>query len=169
MPAVDLSQVPSFYHAYINNVQSSDLASALREERNTLIEILRGIDELKWDYRYAEGKWSIKEMVQHLIDSERIFGYRALCIARGEKASLPGFDENEYAQNSDSDRRKGADLLKELILVHEGTTLLFQSFTPQMLQLKGTANGKSIYVEAIGFIAIGHSLHHLKVLKERYL
>lgn len=169
MSAIDLSLVPSFYHGYINNVKTTNLNEAFREERKGIMGILSKLSEENWNYRYAEGKWSIKEMVQHLIDAERIFAYRALCIARGETASLPGFDENNYAAHSDSDRRSGKELFHELSIVHEGTALLFASFTPQMLQSKGIANGKTIYAEAIGFITVGHTLHHLKVLNERYM
>ena len=169
MPRPDLNRVPSFYHGYINGVKESELNAAFEKNLSEIPSFLQNIPEEKWNYRYAEGKWSIKEMVQHIIDAERIFSFRALCFARGEEASLPGFDENTYAANSKADDRSKADLLEELKAVQHSTCLLFKSFDDDQLNSAGIANQNSIYVNAIGFIINGHALHHKKVLEGRYL
>lgn len=165
----DLTRVPEYYHKYINLVPHEDLKELLEQHENNNYGFLKNIPEDKWDYRYAPGKWSIKELVQHLIDTERIFCYRALRFARKDKTELPGFDENAYAAASNSNKRTKEDLLKELQVIEQATTLLFKSFDEEQLEASGTANGKEIYVRAIGYIIIGHAMHHNKILSERYL
>jgi hypothetical protein len=167
MHDIDLATVPSFYHGYIQRLNGADLTTALFGHQQTL-SLLQRLPEEKWSCRYAEDKWTIKEMVQHIIDTERIFCYRALCFARGEKASLPGFDENKYAAASDADRRSSKDLLDELQNVQAGVVLLFRSFSDTQLQQVGTANGNPVSVKAIGLITAGHAVHHAAILKERY-
>jgi len=169
MKRPDLTQVSSFFHTYINLVTGDDLIQELQENKTLIGDFLASIPDDKWSFRYAEGKWSIKEMVQHLIDADRIFAYRALCIARGETISLPGFDENKYAAASQADRRTKESLLQELNVVQESTRLLFQSFNEEQLDRFGSANNNPIQVRAIGFISVGHMRHHKKVLQERYL
>lgn len=169
MPHPVLQQVPSFYHNYIKLVQHHNLSEALNLYATDLIAVLQNLPQEKWAYRYAAGKWSIKEMVQHIIDTDRIFGYRALAIARGEKASLPGFDENAYAAQSAADKRDHQSLIMEMQAVQAATVLLFKSFNEQQLAANGTANGKQISVNAIGYITVGHTLHHKNILTERYL
>lgn len=169
MSNIDLSRVPSYYHRYIERASMDDLPAALQKHFNNINPLLESLPQEKWNYRYAEGKWSIKEMVQHLIDAERIFCYRALCFARKDKTPLPGFDENEYALNSNADQRKPVDLVKELAMVNLSTIQLFNSFDESQLDQDGVANGKSVYVKAIAYIIIGHVLHHKAVLEERYL
>jgi hypothetical protein len=169
MPNLDLSRVPVFYHKYIANVKEDELGAALRNHQSELLSELEKIPAEKWDYRYAEGKWSIKEMVQHLIDAERIFCYRALNFARKDSNELPGFDENMFAETSKADKRTKNDLLEELTNIQKGSALLFGSFDEEQLNQSGIANGWSIYVKAIGFIIAGHTLHHRNILLERYL
>jgi uncharacterized damage-inducible protein DinB len=123
----------------------------------------------KVDYCYAEGKWTVKELVQHLIDAERIFAYRALTIARGDQTPLPGFDETTYAAASKADARKWEDLVEEFKAVRQSTDLLFKSFTEDQLQQRGTTNQHKNTVNAIGFTAFGHLLHHKNILEEKYL
>ena len=169
MPKPDLSRIPQYYHNYINQVQGDNIPSIFTQHQQEPLAFLNTIPNEKWDYAYAEGKWSIKEMVQHIIDAERIFCYRALCFARKDKTSLPGFDENTYAQYSKANNRTKEDLLAELSIVQKGSTTLFASFDEEQLNAPGTANGKPIYVLGIGFIIVGHTLHHLNILKESYL
>lgn len=169
MQNVDLSRVPEFFHTYIKHVSENDLAKAFQTHQVEFISFLNGIPAENWDYRYAEGKWSIAEVVQHVIDAERIFCYRALCIARKDKTSFPGFEEDEYAKASKADRRTKSDLIDELAVVQKSSARLFASFDEEMLEESGTSNGRSIYVRAIGNIIIGHTLHHKKMLSERYL
>lgn len=169
MSKPDLTRVPEFYHNYINLVQQEDLKEALKTHITQAVNFLKNIPEEKWNYRYAEGKWSIKELVQHIIDAERIFCYRALRFARKDETPLAGFDENTYAASSKADFRSKDDLLEELELVQKASSKLFLSFNHDQLEASGIANGKSIYVLAIAFISVGHSLHHLNIIQQRYL
>jgi uncharacterized damage-inducible protein DinB len=168
MPIPDLSRVPAYYHKYINLVTQDELSGAFKNLQN-LIDLLQSIPGEKWDYSYAEGKWSIKELVQHLIDAERIFCYRALCFARNDNTALPGFDENAYASNSKANQRSKESLVAEMRAVQQSTIAMFYSFDEEQLQASGIANNNSIYVLGIGFIIVGHALHHRKILEERYL
>jgi uncharacterized damage-inducible protein DinB len=169
MTNVDLSRVPEYYHKYINLAIDDDLQTAFKKHQTELASFLKEIPKKKWSYRYAEGKWSIKEVVQHIIDAERVFAYRALCFARKDQTPLPGFDENIFAANSKADERSKKDLIKELKTVQESSALLFNSFDDEQLEQAGIASGKSTYVKGIGYILLGHALHHKNVLKERYL
>ena len=169
MSKPDLTRVPAFYHNYIAQVQQENLADAFNAHQNQFVQLLETLPTDKWNYKYAEDKWTIKGLVQHVIDAERIFNYRGLCIARKESASLPGFDENTYAAASKAAQRNSVELIAELKTVQQSTRLLFSSFDEEQLNAIGTANNSSIYVNAIGFIIIGHALHHQKILKERYL
>jgi uncharacterized damage-inducible protein DinB len=123
----------------------------------------------KFDYQYAEGKWTIKEIIQHLIDSERVFSYRALRISRNDKTPLPGFDENDYVANSNGKERSLQSLLTEMAVVRQSTLSLFNSFSHEQLTKIGNASNREVSVRAIGFIIIGHQKHHQKVFSERYL
>ena len=169
MPRPDLNRVPDYYHRYIAYVQQDDLAFAMQQQQQEVLSLLQSLPAEKWDYAYAEGKWTVKELVQHVIDTERIFAYRALCFARKDATPLPGFDENNYAAASDANRRSPGSLIKELQMVQQTSTLLFASFSEEQLESEGIASGKSVYVRGIGFILVGHVLHHMNILKERYL
>ena len=169
MPNVDLSRVPSFYHNYIRQVKQSDLAAAFQTHTIELTGLLRTIAPDKWDYRYAVGKWTIKEVVQHIIDAERIFCYRALRFARMDATPLPGFDENFYAENAEAGKRTSEELIAELETVQRSSVHLFNSFSENQLERSGVSNNNSIYVKAIGYIIVGHALHHKNILVERYL
>jgi hypothetical protein len=169
MSRPDLQKVPSFYHNYINQVQQDNLKEAFEAHLQDFANLLETIPEEKWSHRYAPGKWSIKELVQHVIDAERIFAYRALRFARKDETPLAGFDENTYAAASKADSRSKESLIKELRAVQTSTALLFQGFDDEQLQQSGVSNGKLIEVNAIGFIAVGHTLHHKNILQVRYL
>ena len=169
MARPDLSHVPEFYHNYINQAPENDLMEAFRNGTRDFINFFETIPAHKRDYRYADGKWSIKEVLQHIIDGERVFSYRAMCFARKDATPLPGFDENEYTLNSKSDKREWNDLLEEFKAVRKSSELLFASFDEEQLNASGLANNNSNYVLGIGFIMVGHSLYHMKVIKERYL
>ena len=169
MSIPDLSRVPSFYHKYISLVKQDDLTNAFTQNQQDLLDLLASIPGENWDYSYAEGKWSIKELVQHLIDAERIFCYRALCFARKDNVALPGFDEKIYAMNCKANQRSKENLIQEMQVVQQSTAAMFNSFDEEQLQSSGIANNNSIYVSAIGFIITGHALHHKIILEERYL
>jgi hypothetical protein len=123
----------------------------------------------KFDFRYAEGKWTIKDIIQHLIDAERVFSYRAMRISRNDKTPLPGFEENDYVENTNANGRSIQDLLTELSAVRQSTLLLFKSFSEEQFGRIGVASNADVSVRAIGFIIIGHQKHHQKVFQERYL
>lgn len=168
MLQADLSRVPSFYHGYVNLVKETNLDDAFQQHRVELKSLLNTLTPAQWNFQYAPGKWSIKDLVQHVIDGERIFCYRALSFSRNDITPLPGFDENSFAQAAHADRRSEKELLEELITVQLSTSQLFQSFSTTQLDASGIANGNSIYVAAIGFIIIGHTRHHCNILIERY-
>jgi uncharacterized damage-inducible protein DinB len=169
MSNVDLSRVFEYYHKYINLAIDDDLKTAFDKHQTELVSFLKEISKKKWNYRYADGKWSVKEVVQHIIDAERVFAYRALCFARKDQTPLPSFDENLFAINSKADTRTKKDLIKELKTVQESSAQLFNSLDEEQLEQPGTASGKPTYVKAIGYILVGHALHHKKILEERYL
>ena len=163
------SEYALYYHTYIGKVPQQDLLEALKDSSQKLLAFLRSLPEEKHHYRYAEGKWSIAELVAHLIDSERVFAYRALTFARNDKTALPGFDENEYAVESNGDNRSMASLIEEYEHLRKSNILLFEGLTKDMMLRTGIANGKEISVRALGYIISGHELHHMMVIQQRYL
>ena len=169
MARPDLSRVPAFFHKYINQVTDDEMMPALKNNTDSLEMFFKSIPVSKHNYRYADGKWTIKEVVQHMIDAERIFSYRALCFARKDPAPLPGFDENIFAANAKVDKRNWNDLMEEFSTVRKGTEILFSSFDEEQLESAGISNGHPNYVLGMGFICVGHCNHHRKVVEERYL
>lgn len=158
----------SYYDRYTNLVNHTTIENALKEGLENIEQYFDNLADAKWSYRYAPEKWSIKEVVQHLIDSERIFAFRALCMARGETQNLPAFDENQYAHNSMADYRTPEAIIAEYKIVRQGTISLFGSFSDGQLQKTGVANNSLFNVGQQGYIIAGHEMHHLNVLKERY-
>jgi hypothetical protein len=156
-----------YYSRYI--AQAGDLIEALEISLHELIRFVREIPMDKYDYRYAEGKWTIKDILQHLIDAERIFSYRALRFARKDATPLPGFEENDYAVTANGSSRSIQDLLTEFSAVRTATLLLYKSFDAGMLEAAGTMSGNAASVRALGFIMVGHARHHIAVFGERYL
>lgn len=165
----DLSRVPGNFHVYINHVTEDDLFEAFEKQSGSMIRFLDTIPNDKYDYRYGSDKWTIKEVLQHIIDAERIFAYRALRFARKDKTPLPGFDENTYAGFSKAASRSWDKLVEEFKVVRRSSELLFQSFDEEQLQTDGISSNASNYVLGMGFILIGHAMHHQKILRERYL
>ena len=160
---------PAYAANYISLVDTATVKEAVEKYASSTIEFFKNIPTGKVDHRYAENKWSIKEMLQHIIDAERIFSYRALRLARKDKTPLPGFDENTYALASNADARKWKDLLEEFEVVRRSSDLLIKSFTDEQYEQMGSTNGQPTSVKAIGFILYGHMLHHKNILEERYL
>ena len=158
------------FATYINQVSSEyTLIEELEISVHRFIKFVQHIPMDKFDYRYAEGKWIIKDIIQHLIDAERIFGYRALRFARNDKTELPGFEENDYVDYANANKRSIHDLLSELAVVRQATLSLFKSFSNEELVRIGIASNKPMSVRALGFIIIGHQNHHQRVFEERYL
>jgi uncharacterized damage-inducible protein DinB len=143
--------------------------AAMKKQTPAIFRFLNHIPVEKRNYRYGKDKWTIKEVLQHIIDAERVFAYRSLCIARKEKVSLPSFDENDYADNSKAKKRDWADMIEELKAVRRSTEILFTSFDKEQLSTFGIANNNPVSVLAIGFILVGHINQHIKIMKERYL
>ena len=163
-------EVPEYYIPYINEVNCLDLIVALNENMEEFVDFLEDeIEEEKYNYRYQSNKWSLLEIIQHLIDSERVFAYRALHIARFDSTPLLSFDENAYAKASLADTRNMEDLVQEFILVRKATIKLFESLSDEMLLHKGLVSNQLISTRAIGYIIVGHVIHHVKVIREKYL
>ncbi|MGB0521358.1 MAG: DinB family protein [Flammeovirgaceae bacterium] len=169
MPKPQLHEYPELYHPFVQPIPYDDLIMGLEQSFAKSLQVLQRITDTQGLHRYEPNKWSIKELMGHLIDCERIYCYRALSIARGEKIALPGFDQDAYVKQSNAESRSMRELVEELIQVRKATVLLFKSFTPQQLTRKGTANGFEMSVNLMGFIAIGHVRHHVKVIQEKYL
>jgi hypothetical protein len=164
-----VNEYAGYFEAYIEILKNTDLFEDLEISIHEFIRFVQNIPMDKFDYRYAEGKWTIKDIIQHLIDAERVFSYRALRFSRSDKTPLPGFDENAFAGNTNAGARSIQDLLSEFAVVRQSTLSLFKSFTQEQLKMIGTASEKQLSVRAIGFIIIGHLKHHQKVYNERYL
>lgn len=158
-----------YYQTYIDKSGDLTLRSGLKMNGDNTIAFLASIPEEKLEYRYAEGKWTIKEIILHLIDTERIFAYRALCIARQDKSSFPGFDQDEYVVQSRANQRSMNSLINEYKAVRLSTIILFENMQETDLCRIGTASESNISPRAIAFITIGHENHHCDIIKERYL
>ena len=169
MARPDLTAVPPFYHNYINQVKQDELKTALQTGSDEFIRFIEDIPLSKLDYRYAPGKWTIKDLLQHIIDAERIFTYRALRFARKDDTPLSGFDENRYTDHAKADQRDWQELIAEFKVVRKASEFLFGSFDEEQLNASGLSSNKSISVLALGYIVVGHSLHHKNIITERYL
>jgi hypothetical protein len=158
-----------FYAAYVDKVQESDVLPVLVEARRTTAEFLAGLSEAQAGYRYAPAKWTLREVIGHLSDSERIFAYRLLRIARGDQTPLSSFDENLYVPGGEFERRPLADVAAEFASVRDATVALLRGLPPDALARRGTAGGKPVSARALAFIIAGHERHHLMVIRERYV
>ncbi|PYQ60634.1 MAG: DinB family protein [Acidobacteria bacterium] len=159
---------PASYQRYVDLVPESDIVAALDEQGRKTASLLRSIDDEKASFRYAPDKWSVKGVVGHFTDAERIFTYRALAIARGEKKSLPGYDENAYATAADFDRRSMRNLVDDYEAVRRSTVAFFKSLSEEAWSRSGVANDAAVDVRGLAYITIGHERHHLRVLRDRY-
>jgi hypothetical protein len=169
MARPDISRVAPFFHNYINQAPQEDVLSAIRELGKEFISLMQSIPAEKHDYAYGPGKWTLKEVFQHIIDTERVLAYRALCFARKEQQNLPGFDEDNYAAHSKAASRKWNDMLEEFTTVRKSSEQFFAVLDNDQLESGGTANNKPMYVLALGYIIAGHCQHHVNIIRERYL
>jgi uncharacterized damage-inducible protein DinB len=169
MTKPDIEAVPIFYKGYVENVKDMDVLEALKQSSKVMLTMIRALPEEKGEYRYAEGKWSIKELLNHMMDAERIFAYRALRFARADKTPLSGFEENDYAPKANAHARSLRQLSDEMERLRLTTIDLYSSFTPEMMSREGTANSNKLSVLHLGYVIAGHETHHRKVLSERYL
>ncbi len=165
----DETEYAPYYGKYISLVPDGDILNTLREQLEETLGVLGSIPESQADYRYASDKWSIKEVIGHLADSERIFAYRALRIARNDKTPLPGFEQNDYVENADLAHRQLADLAEEFKDIRQASLHLFRSLSEEAWARRGTASEVEVSVRALAYIIAGHELHHLQVLRSRYL
>lgn len=166
---LNLETIPHFYKNYVKQVEESDLLQALRISGHRSLELVHSIPQNKLDFKYAPDKWTVRELLCHMIDAERIFAYRALRFARNDKTPLAGFEENDYAPQANASGRSLERITAEMAHLRSSTIDLFEGFTPEMLTRKGTSNKNELSVVALGFIIAGHETHHCHILKERYL
>jgi hypothetical protein len=158
-----------FFQNYIKKGKDEPVLKALRKNTAKFKKFLSYIPKKKIDYAYAPGKWTIRELLQHIIDAERVFGYRALRFARKDATPLPGFEENEWALHSEASARKWDDLINEFKALRKSTELLFASFSEEQLLATGSASNNPLNALALGYICSGHVAHHIDVIKDRYL
>ena len=163
------TEYASYYSPYIKALGNVNLIEELEKSMQNFEEFLTQIPSEKHEFRYAEGKWTIKDIVQHLIDTERVLAYRSLRFARKDQTPLHSFDENEYVDATAANKRTLTDLLQEYKAVRLSTLYLFKSFSNEELMYTGIASNNSFTVRAIGFIIAGHQKHHQRIITERYL
>lgn len=165
----DKSEYAEYYHKYVQNVPEGSITDILEDQLNFVVEFLSAISEEKSLSRYAQNKWSVREVMGHIIDSERVFAYRALRFSRGDQKPLQGFDENLYINNS-SYHTVGLQLLiEEFFHLRKSTIALFRSMKNEMWFNKGNASGYDVSVRGLAYIIVGHTEHHLRIIRERYL
>ena len=161
--------LPEFYQRYVDRFDGQTVAAGMAVAGNQAVDFYKGIPSELYNYRYADGKWTIKEVLAHIIDGERIFAYRALRFARNDQTELPGFDENQYATEMNIEERSFPALIEEFMNVRSTSVDLWTGFSDEMLNRKGVASGVEFSVEDIGKILVGHEKHHRNVVVERYL
>lgn len=159
----------SYYQRYIDLATEDDVVAALDAQSHETATLLGTLSEQQASHRYAPDKWSLKQLIGHVTDGERIFAYRALCIARGETNPLPGFEQEPYVVNGGSDERSISNLAEELAAVRRANVLMLRGLSEEAWQRSGTASDNPVSVRALAFIMLGHERHHLRVLRERYL
>lgn len=160
---------PEYFKRYISLVPGSDVLGHFNNQTNSLASLLGSISSEKLHYRYADGKWTVADVAQHLIDTERVFCYRLLTFARGDKAEIAGFEEDEYAENVDTSTRTAQSIINEFKSVRTATLTLLENLDKEAVGRSGIANGRRVSVRALAYMIAGHELHHLGVIKERYL
>ena len=165
----EIESIPVFYRNYVALVPESNPVDALRASLESAQSLLHGLPEYMAGHRYAEGKWSVAEVLCHLMDGERVFAYRALRFARGDRTPLAGYDQDLYAPQTNAAQRTLESLAGEMARLRICTIDLFESFTQDMLARSGEANQSVLTVRALGFIIAGHERHHIRILRERYI
>ena len=160
---------PPYFYNYIKLVENEDLKTVLKSQIDESQKFFNSIPEEKYDYKYAEGKWSIKEALQHIIDTERVFTYRSLAFSRKDINILPSFDDKSYAANANGANRKWSELVDEFMTVRKSTESLFNSFSAEQMDGVGKASDYQMSAKAMGYTIAGHLAHHINIIKERYL
>ncbi len=157
-----------YYDRYISLIGDDDIIEVLEEQRKKSENFLKTFTEKQGNYSYADGKWTMKEVLGHVIDTEKIMAYRALAFARGEKQSLPGFEQDDYVAESNFNNRSLADLINEFLTVRDSNIILFKSFDEKILNRRGIASESEVTVLALIYIIAGHEKHHMKILRKKY-
>ena len=165
----ETNEFAPYYNTYVSTVEGNNVMPVLESQTAELRSIFSGMPEEKGTFAYAEGKWTLKEALSHLIDGERIFAYRILRISRGDKTPIEGFEQDGYIENSNANGRPFADLLNEFDFQRRSNMLMLRNISDENSRLMGTASDKPVSVRALAYIAAGHVTHHLNILKERYL
>jgi len=168
MKRPEANEYAEFYANYVSKVPGSDLLRILESERLQMLQLFAGRTERDGSFRYAPGKWTVKEILGHISDTERIFAYRALRIGRGDKTPLPGFEQDDFVRNGGFARRTLADLAEEFAAVRSASIALFRFFDEEAWSKRGVASQKEVTARALGFITAGHQIHHRRILEERY-
>ena len=168
LPRPGADESAPFYHGYIDKVPGEQIGEYLASQLRDVEQLLAPLDDAAARFRYAPGKWSVKEVLGHLCDAERIFAYRLLRIARADTTPLPGFDEDAYVPPAEFDARPIGDLVREFQAVRASTIALVEGLPSAGWQRRGQASGKAISTRAIAYIMVGHVTHHFAVLRERY-
>ena len=158
-----------FYQVYVNSIQENDVLVTLRKQLKAIPDLLWNIPSDKYHYAYADGKWTVKQVIQHINDIERVFSFRALSFARGDHQEMPGMDQDVYMAHIDTTKRAYSKMIDEFVSLRIATICLFEDLTPEQLTIFGTASGFPISVRALAAITAGHAQHHVNVLTERYL
>jgi DinB superfamily len=169
MTKPDSTEYAQYYERYISLVPDGEIVVTLGKQIEGTLGLIRGLSAAQGDLRYAPGKWSVKEVIGHLIDAERIFAYRALRFARSDATPLPGFDENSFVDNAGFGSRALADLAEEFEHTRKSNICLFKSLDGDPSLRRGVANDNKISVRAVAYIIAGHELHHMGILRSRYL
>lgn len=164
-----IEEYPEYTRSFINLVPEGEITDILASQSDDTYTLLSNLTEAEANYRYAEGKWSLSEVVGHLTDTERIMGYRLLRISRGDQTLLPGYSENDYVKEASFHLRSLTELLEDYKLVRRSTISLMKGIPQHAWGRKGSANGYEITARALPFMIAGHELHHMKIIKEKYL
>jgi hypothetical protein len=168
MKRPEANEYAPYYGRYVDLATESDIVPALEKQAGETAKILAAIDEKRSAHRYAPDKWSIKQLVGHIADTERVFSFRALTFARGDKEPLPGMEQDDWMRTSDFDRWTFADLRENLAAVRHASVLMFRNLPAEAWDRRGTASGNPVSVRALAFMTVGHERHHLRVLREKY-
>jgi len=168
MTKENLEHIPDYYYTYLDLVAEKDYFKALENTTVEFEEFVESFPISKENYRYGEEKWSSKQVLLHIIDTERIFQYRVLCFIRDERRGLPGYDQNHYAQNSVPETRTMGSILEEFKVVRASTKVLFKNIDKELLLVKKMANGFSVQPLLYGYLLSGHLRHHINILKDKY-
>ena len=158
-----------FYQSYIDLMKDNDFREGIRKNTKEFRRVMESVPRKKYDYRYAEGKWTIRQILQHLIDAERVFAYRALRLSRMDPTPLPGWDQDQWILHDGAAERRWKDLLEEFRAVRDSTQYLFDSLSDEQLRFVGTVRERPLNAFTIGYVLPGHVAHHLVILEERYL